>query len=341
MSTYHVHSWPAILGGSLAAVGSCALLLADVGSLQALTVDKALMPVLVGLTVLTGHLAWQAWHELRLLSCAGLALVSVIGIGLTVTDAMGRRAEVRDSKVADVAGTESKRQHLAQMLAEASEILDTHRRSRDKECATGKGRLCDGRSYTVQTWEAAVAGYDAKLQALPAPRPADAKGHRVGAVAGLLGYSSDRVQAGFGLLEPFMLPALLELASIVLFGFGIAHTIPSRSEIPVVARLSTAATASRSAVANPCTIAASAENLENVVTMHRLPVTVVPDEARVLRALEKGGRARSQNHLGAALGISPPEVSRMLRNCSSAHIERLWDPLSKSNVIRIKGAMAA
>mgnify|MGYP000166677231 CR=1 FL=1 len=336
MQKYHVHSLPAIIGGSLSALGSCALLMADVGSLANLTVDKALMPVLVGLTVLTGHLAWQAWAELKLFSCAGLFVVSSVGVALTVTDAMGRRAEVRDSGVRLADDAESRRAALTRKRDEAVEILGTHRQARDRECATGKGKLCDGKSYTVSTWEAAVAGYEAQLLKLPAPRPVDAKGQRVGAIAGMVGLDGKTAQARFALLEPFMLPALLELASIVLFGFGVGHVRVAEN----------AAVATVATVGNPLATRFSADSIpqplptaatQAPIALKAPAATVkVSDEDRVLDALRsRGGQIRSQNDLGIVLGrIHKSEVSKMLKNCP--RVEKIYDPISKCNIVRIK-----
>lgn len=324
MQKYHVHSVPAIIGGALSAVGSCALLVADVGTLSNLTVDKALMPVIVGLTVLTGHLAWQAWHELKFLSCIGLIIVSSVGVGLTVTDAMGRRAEVRDSGVRLADDAETRRAALTRKLAEAQEILAVHRAARDRECATGKGKLCDGKSYTVSTWEAAVAGYEARIGGLPAPRPVDAKGARVGALAGFFGYDKGLVQSAFALLEPFMLPALLELASIVLFGFGVGH---ARS-----APVAPVAPVSRP-VSKP--VFTVSEPKRDIMVRHLSPVQIRSDEDRILDALRKrGGQVGSQDELGIVVGVSKGEISKMLRNCGN--VERIR--VDNKNVIRIRDA---
>jgi hypothetical protein len=355
MSHYHIHSYPAIIGGIFSGVGSCALLLSDVGSLSQLSVDKALMPVLVGITVLTGHLALQAWHELKLIAASGLALISLIAGGFTVTDAMGRRAEVRDTRVAGTSDQAAERAKLQRKLAEATEILAGHRTARDRECASGKGRLCDGKSYTVSTWEAAVAGYETRLRGLPAPAPVDAKGERIGAVAALLGYSKVTAQAGFGLLEPFMLPALLELASIVLFGFGVRHsgvsalrktapavptiveiasipTIPTLAEIPSVPGMT-------SVPSIPKPVGTPVPTTGMLGTLPRFSAAAETDESRVLAALaKKGGSITGQRSLSLVLGVSPAETCRMLQRCHPDRVERLWDPISKSNVIRIRVA---
>lgn len=335
MSQYRIHSWPAIAGGILAATGSCALLWADVGSWQNLTVDKAMMPLLVAITVLTGHLAWQAWRELKLLSVIGLAVVSCVGVAITVTEAMGRRAEVRDTKVADVGGTEKDRTRIQRKLAEAQEILDKHRADRDRECESGKGKKCDGKSYTAATWEAAVSGYEAKLKTLPAPRPVDAKGSRIAALAALAGYSPEAVQKAFGVLEPFALPAILELASIALFGFGIGHRnvseVPPKVEETAAnsrhAAQSPDAPGSRNSSGRLSLISSSRGKPEIAETSETVPISkvaLVDDDETIIVGLRRlGGQAYSQRDLARAMNISPAEVSKRLAKCP--HVERVRD----------------
>ena len=69
----------------------------------------------------------------------------------------------RGAAAADI---EKSRKAITQKLAEAQEILAGHRAAQAKECASGRGKRCDGVSYTVETWQAAgwneVAGWIAE-----------------------------------------------------------------------------------------------------------------------------------------------------------------------------------
>lgn len=238
---YTIASPAAIVGGVAAAVGAIALLVRDAFT-SGWSVDHALMPVLVGVTILSGHLLWEALRRGRVIAALGLALLAIFGSGLTVIEAMGRRAEVRDVKVASAVDVETQRKHLRVMLTEAEEILAKHRALLATECASGKGKKCDGMTYTVLTWESAVAGYEAKLAKLGAPKPVDPKGERVAAVVAFFtSLKEGDVKQGVALLEPFAMPLFLELGSIVLFSFGfsgrkkreIAAAVPAEQVTPV------------------------------------------------------------------------------------------------------------
>lgn len=218
----------AITGGAAAALGATALLVRDVAT-TGLTVEIALMPVLVGLAVLSGHLLSDAVRRGRLLTASGLALLAILASGYTVYETMGRRAEFRDLKVAAASDTAAQRQHLTKMLREAEDALRTHRAKLSSECPSGQGRRCDGLTYTVSTWASAVTGYETQLAKLPPPVPVDPKAERIAAVVALLtGYKEPEIKRVVAIVEPFALPLILELASIILFSTGLSSVRRAR-----------------------------------------------------------------------------------------------------------------
>ena len=243
MTKYHVASPAAILGGTAAAGGAVALLVRD-AAVTGWTVDLMLMPVLVGLTILCGHHTSKALFRGRVLSAAGLAVLAAFGSCLVVYETMGRRAEVRDAKVAVATDSASQRLHLQQMLAEAEENVTKYRSRLSDECGSGKGKRCGGYAYTVKTWEAAVTGYKAEISGLGAPKPIDPKAERVAAIAAMLGVgiSPDVIQRHVAIVEPLALPIFLELGSIILFGYGLGRgrkvavqaPAPTRQPLPEI-----------------------------------------------------------------------------------------------------------
>lgn len=271
---------------------------------------------LVTLTISTGVLA----HGLGR-SPAGLALatLSLLGSGIIVWEQSGRRAQTRDQSAMSATDAGRERERLTQKRAEAEEILTGHRKSQAVECASGKGKKCDGITYTVHTWEAAIAGYDAKLGKLPVVAP-DAKAERAATVAGLLGYDDEHARVWVSIIDPLATPVWLEWVSIVC-GVLAFRRFPRRSmitEVPMVRLRSEFPALSKGTLVTPL---------------------IESDEARVIAALErKGGKVHSQRHLSTALGVSPAETCRMLQKCSAARIEKIWDPIAKSNVIRLRAA---
>lgn len=228
-SKYHIASWPAIVGGLVAAGGAVALLTRDALH-TGLSLDHGLMPVLVGLTILTGHLAVQAWKELRLVSCAAFLGLAVLGSGITVYETMGRRAESRDAKVASETKTVDQYAKLMVDLNRANQLATEAESWVANECRTGVGKKCQGVRFVFEQLSAHAEKLRAEAETHKAPPPVDAKADRAAAVAGLLGFSAATTKLAVQTFEPFVLPLFLELGSIFLFGFGVRHSVSTVSD---------------------------------------------------------------------------------------------------------------
>jgi hypothetical protein len=221
-TTYTLHSIPAIVGGTIAASGAVALLTRDAYQ-TGLTLDHALMPVLVGLTILTGHLAVQAIKEWKPLSFAGFLALAILGSGITVYETMGRRAETRDAKVAQAAKSVDQYAAIAADYRRASDLVSQAEAWVASECKSGVGAKCRGNQFVLSQRSAHAASLKAQLEQATAPAPVDPKADRAAAVAGLLGFSADVTKKAVQTFEPFVLPLFLELGAIILFGFGVGH----------------------------------------------------------------------------------------------------------------------
>lgn len=324
MTTYRLASPLAMLAAASAGALSITLLIEQIGA-QPVTI--ALSIGLVALTIATGVLA----HGQGILTAAGalLGLLSLMGSALIVWEQSGRRAQMRDETSAKVEDISQLRRQLLKKRAQAEEILNMHRTSQATECASGRGKKCDGVSYTVSTWEAAVKGYEAQLRGIPVSVP-DAKVTRVSTIARLLGYSEASAGTWVGLLDPIALPVWLEWVSVLC---AILALEPASRGV--------AALASRPTIAsNTAALQKAYSNAGTPVIPATPPaVLVASDEQRVVEALKrKGGSVGSQRHLSIVLGVSPAETCRMLQRCHPNRVERIWDPIAKSNVIRIKDA---
>lgn len=229
-----IHSPPAIAGGIVAGLGATALLVRD-GFTTGFTLDHALMPVLVGLTILAGHMFWQALREWRLLSALGFMALTTAGSTLTVYETMGRRAELRDAKVSAAQAAnfviEEKKSELGgaqSRLAEANNMV--------KREMTGE--RCGNR---CQDWKVRASEVEAKIEKLTSQialaggeKPVDAKAERVAAIAQILmpDIAAERVKATVGMMEPFTLPLFLEFGSIVFFGYRPRRQVEAAQNVP-------------------------------------------------------------------------------------------------------------
>ena len=95
------------------------------------------------------------------------------------------------------------------------------------------GKKCDGRTYTADTWGAAVTGYKVELAKLPPPKPVDPKAERIAALSSFFfGVKDADMRKAVAIVEPFALPLFLELGAIVLFLFGLSSK-PKSSPVVV------------------------------------------------------------------------------------------------------------
>lgn len=223
---YTIHSRPSIVGGILAASGATALLVRD-GFDTGFGLDHMLMPVLVGMTILSAHLAIQAAHEWRP-AAIGLAFLALFGSGLTIYETMGRRAETRDTKMMAAQANEARRLHLSSELQDAKTTLQWAEKDRAAECAGAPSPVpntwpeCRRKTGTVNALKAQIANNTSELDRLR-PMPVDPKGERIAGLAGFFGADVTATKAAVAMFEPFLLPLFLELGSIIMFGFGVGH----------------------------------------------------------------------------------------------------------------------
>jgi hypothetical protein len=350
MTTYQIRSPLAMCACAISGALSILLLVEpsfNDGLTHRLIVPVAVSIGLVSMAIITGVLAHG--HGLWTASGAALALVSVGLSGAIVWEQSGRRAQTRVTTQTVVVDATKERARLTQLRAEADQILTAHRAAQARECASGKGKRCDGMSYTVRTWEAALEGYDAKLRGVPAPTP-DAKVETISTAAKLSGYDADKARAWVSLIDPLLVPLLLELAAILcgVVAFGpkastdlagskrltgstvLAQPAPDFSEFSIENPQKTTLSAGVEAHAN--------ENVGSQKTERSVRYSVslveIADEVLVPIVTQRGGRIDSQAHLAKLAKVAPGTLSQMLSN--SKRLERVWDSQSKTNIVRLR-----
>jgi DNA-binding transcriptional ArsR family regulator len=220
VTRYYIHSLPSMVGGGLAVGGAIALLTRD--ALQTgVTLEHALMPVLVGLTVLFGHEAWRALKEAKLISFVAFVVLAIFGSSIIVTETMGRRAETRDAKVNAATKTVDEYAALLANLDRANKLASEAESWVAHECRTGLGPKCRGVTFTFEQRKAHAEKLRKDAEAHKAPPPVDSKADRVGAVAAVFGMSAKDAVKAFQTFDPFTLALFFELGAIFGFGFGV------------------------------------------------------------------------------------------------------------------------
>lgn len=349
MTTYQIRSPLAMCACAIS--GSLSILLLVEPSFNDGFTHRLIVPVavsigLVSMAIITGVLAHG--HGLWTASGAALAVVSVGLSGAIVWEQSGRRAQTRVTTATTSQDATAERARLVRIRAQSEEVLASCPKGREKdqgikcglrdalnaECKGGGGPRCKGIERSIAVNEATVRDYTLQLKGVPTPTP-DAKVETISTAAKLSGYDADKARAWVSLIDPLLVPLLLELAAIIcgVVAFG-PKLAPAVTEIPTQTARGDDSQKSRSAFPmawNALNLQGNPGNCGNVVS--------ISDEDRIAKALRtKGGEVRSQRHLSIVLGVSPAETCRMLQKCNPERIERMWDPISKSNVIRIRDA---
>lgn len=283
-----VNSVPAIVGGTAAAGAAVALLVRD-GWNTGFTLEHFLMPVLVGLTVLSAHLAWDAFRNWRELSGIAFAVLAVFGSLLTVYETTGRRAEVRDTKVASAQKSVEEVARISRDLVLTRELVAESQKAVGLECASGRGKKCDGLTFVLDQRQASLEKLEGLMEHLKAPAPVDPKAERVAFVAGLFHYDPIKVKAMVAGFDPMTFPMFLELSSIFLFGYG----FNGRKATEVFSLKASEV----------------AEQISEVSTeVQEKPLSA--EEIALIRALRKARRPVNNGELASFMGVSPSEASK-------------------------------
>ncbi len=295
---YYLHSLPSTVGGIVAAGAAIALLTRD-GIQNGITLEHALMPVLVGLTVLAGHEAWRALKEAKLLSATFMLGLAVFGSGIIVTETMGRRAETRDAKVAQAAKTVDQYADVAANYQRASKLVAEAEGWVASECRSGAGAKCKGNQFVLAQRTAYARELKGQLEQAAAPAPVDSKADKIAYWAALLGASKAVAKEVFQNLDPFTLSLFLELGAVAFFGFGVRTRKVSVDSVPSV-----------STVSEPKALSFESEKGDR-------PDQEIEDIKKALNGL---GHSVTNDQLAAILGISKSEASKRWRRCAEAGV---------------------
>lgn len=220
----------AIAAGTFASLGAMAILLWEPMHSGNWTLDHALVPLVVGLTIAAGHLAKVAGFR-RLGAAAGFSIAFLLGTAFTLYSSVGRQGEGAEAHKLSVEQANKLYDDAARMKGEAEETVKGLRDKAAKECASGKGKRCDGITYSITTYEAAIRGYEQTMRDHPRQSTAT-KAAMAAEVAALAGFSKGAAEAFFKIFERFALALMFEWTAIVAFGYGfplraITETTPS------------------------------------------------------------------------------------------------------------------
>lgn len=240
MTRTTIRSWPSLATAALFIAGACYVLFRELLHGAELTPAHVLTALALIAAIAAGHSWLAAFRAGRLLLGLGLAVVALAAIGYIVISSAARNAETGAAKAAAIAAANAQRPAIEKKRAEAAFLLDPCpggfpasavgvkcglRQARDSECASGKGGRCDGRAYSVTTYEAAIQGYDRQLAALgPVAEPN--AGYRQAAAlwVRLRGGDARAIEDTLVLVMPFLAVLITEIGTIVFLSMALGHS---------------------------------------------------------------------------------------------------------------------
>lgn len=284
----------AIVAGITFTCGALYILLEDAMRTHS-SMEHAITIVTLFGTIAVGHLALEAARQRNVLPVLGFAILFVAGTALTVYNSVGRQSESTDAKLLDtqarneqIATAKSAKKANEAMLAEA-------RANHSRECASGRGKRCDGIAVTIRVYEDAVKGNDADLVRLGPPMPVAPKAEKMASVAAIFGADKARAKATLMLIEPFAYTVFFELGSIISLGYGFGRRCRATGLPQKTSRTPS----------QPTIVAESNGNRRSLVATPKMVAE------RDLRArLQVGETVAAQNELAALWNVNKGTVSK-------------------------------
>lgn len=314
--------WLARAAGAAATGGALAILCSDALRSGHWQLEHALMPIVVGITIASGHLIGSALREWRVLSAAGFAVLFALGTAATVYNSVGRQAATAETAALSAEDHNAQRERIEADLDLARTRLGEAEAMVEHETRKGGcGRNCKDWKQRASEVASHLAVLTAQLEQI-GPRQVEApKAERAARVAALFGFERDRVREVFYLVEPFLYALLFELAAIVAFGFGFAPR-------PVAGRAANDnAAAATVAAAAPAPVPPGNRRRQPI----RAPLATVAGEHPVLTALAQARRPLTNDELAEAMGVTKGEASKRWREVAGRlRVERVGRELQIS-----------
>ncbi len=332
MQSYTASQRLAICAGLAATVGAIGLLLQEPLTTGHWSAEHALTPLVVGLTIVAGHLVGNALRDRKLLAAFGFIIAFLIGTGVTVINGIGRQAEGTETKAAE---TEKGNKAIADKQAELTKArarYDQANAMAEKEMTGQKcGQRCGDWKTRAGEVDSHIRILEAQLSRLGSVKPVHAKADKVAELAAVFGADAAKVKAAVLTVEPVAVPFLLEWVAIVALSFGFGHR--QTSQLP--GNSPTVAKHSRAAQAVPATVANDTEPLPPKGGNRRQVATKAAAEADVIQLVGRGQPLPEQSILAARWGCHAGTASKWLQDFERRGL------ISRQRVGRCKAVAAA
>lgn len=201
--------------------GTAVLIFGDVIKGASLTEEHYIAAVIIAGTMMVGHLSYEAWLTGKRPSAINFGFLFAVGTALVVLSSAGRQGEATAITQAQADAAETARGDARQGLKRAQGMLAEAQAALAKECKSGRGKRCDGIQRTIDVYEAAARGEQAKLDQIgPATVVAPDEEKVAEVISTIFNADHARVKALAVLIKPFLISLFLEFGAIVSFGFA-------------------------------------------------------------------------------------------------------------------------
>jgi hypothetical protein len=225
----------AIVAGALSTALAIGIMCQDAIKSGVWTLDHAVMPAIIAITVILGHLAYAAWRDRSLALFGMMSVLLLAGTTLTAYNSVGRQTEAaahRTNATADVNA------NLAALKADLKTSRDRAAMAEIMADREMNGQKCGDRCKDWKTRAKEVRSHidavQAKIDKIGPAKIADGKAIQFAAVAGIFGFDAAKARDVAATLEQFSLSLFLEMVGIValIFGFSALPDNAFRSRKP-------------------------------------------------------------------------------------------------------------
>ncbi len=222
---YSIRSWSAMLMGLLMAATTGYILFEDVFHGAPITTAHVASAAALLATLYAVHSVVAAWRERAYLSALACAMIFVGGTGYIVTSSGARNAEVAANKTAKVASDNTEREAAQRDISVIKGLIRDEQIKLSRECGSGKGKRCEGIQTTIASFERQLAGAQAVLEKLGAPKQANlyAQAAKTFAALPYVTAKPDEIEARLTLILPYVLVFIIEISTVTFLGMAFGH----------------------------------------------------------------------------------------------------------------------
>lgn len=183
-----------------------------------------LVPLILVITCVAGHLASKALRSLSILSALGFALTFLLGTVMTIYVSVGKQAVSTEAKsLAAVASTKDRSLVEAELRIAEARYQQAITESDKARSSGGCGRVCSDWSHRALEVEARVRELKTELKGMePVPSVSTGAVKMARVINRIFGLEQEKVKDFILDVEQLAFTLLFELTAVTAFGYGLS-----------------------------------------------------------------------------------------------------------------------